>query len=280
MDETSIKAGRTGPGKMRAGVLLAGVRGRGGDRLPLRAEPGAQARGGVPRGFLGHAVERRLRRVRGVREAPGPDARALLEPLPAQVRGRQGKRSGGRRRGAVADRGAVPAGEDDPQEEARGAGEAGASARACRPGSGRVLRLVPATAPAGGPVAEQPVRAGAGLRGRARGGAAGVSGGPRGGNIDTNHLERGLRPIPMGRRNWLFAWTELGARRVGAIQSLLATCQLQGVNPYIYLVDVLQRIDRHPAKRAVELTPRVWKTRFADNPLRSDLDRARDPPLQ
>ena len=98
--------------------------------------------------------------------------------------------------------------------------------------------------------------------------------------IDTNHLERGLRPIPMGRRNWLFAWTELGARRVGAIQSLLATCQLQDVNPYIYLVDVLQRIDRHPARRAVELTPRVWKTRFADNPLRSDLDRARDPPLQ
>ena len=97
--------------------------------------------------------------------------------------------------------------------------------------------------------------------------------------IDTNHLERGLRPIPMGRRNWLFAWTELGAKRVGAIQSLLATCQLQGVNPYIYLVDVLQRIDRHPAKRAIELTPRVWKTLFADNPLRSDLDRARDPPL-
>ena len=42
--------------------------------------------------------------------------------------------------------------------------------------------------------------------------------------IDTNHLERGLRPIPMGRRNWLFAWTELGARRIGAIQSLLVTC--------------------------------------------------------
>ena len=97
--------------------------------------------------------------------------------------------------------------------------------------------------------------------------------------IDTNHLERGLRPIPMGRRNWLFAWTELGALRVGAIQSLLATCQLQGVNPYIYLVDVLQRIDRHPAKRVIKLTPRVWKTLFADNPLRSDLNRARDPPL-
>jgi len=61
----------------------------------------------------------------------------------------------------------------------------------------------------------------------------------------------------MGRRNWLFAWTELGADRVGAIKSLLSTCRMQGVNPYTYLVDVLQRIDRHPAKRVIELTARV-----------------------
>ena len=96
--------------------------------------------------------------------------------------------------------------------------------------------------------------------------------------IDTNHPERGLRPIPMGRRNWLFAWTELGAERVGVVQGLLATCQLQGVDPHTYLVDVLQRVGQHPAARAVELTPRVWKTLFADDPLRSDLERARDPP--
>ena len=76
------------------------------------------------------------------------------------------------------------------------------------------------------------------------------------------------------------AWTGLGAERVGAIQSLLTTCRMQGVNPYTYLVDVLQRIDRHPAKRVIELTPRVWKALFAENPLRSDLDRVRDPPAQ
>ncbi len=99
-------------------------------------------------------------------------------------------------------------------------------------------------------------------------------------SVDTNHLERGLRPIPTGRRNWLFAWTELGAQRIGVIQSLLATCKLQDVDPYAYLVDVLQRVGQHPAKRAVELTPRVWKTLFADRPLRSDLDRTKDPPLQ
>jgi hypothetical protein len=36
--------------------------------------------------------------------------------------------------------------------------------------------------------------------------------------IDTNHLERALRVIPMGRRNWLFAWTELGAKHTGIVQ--------------------------------------------------------------
>jgi hypothetical protein len=47
--------------------------------------------------------------------------------------------------------------------------------------------------------------------------------------IDTNHLERTLRPIPMGRKNWLFCWTELGAERVGQIQSLIATCVLHEI---------------------------------------------------
>jgi transposase len=89
--------------------------------------------------------------------------------------------------------------------------------------------------------------------------------------IDTNHLERGLRPIPLGKKNWMFSWTEIGAERIGVIQSLLVTCRLQGVDPYTYLVDVLQRISVHPASRAIELTPRVWKTRFADNPMKSDL---------
>ncbi len=91
--------------------------------------------------------------------------------------------------------------------------------------------------------------------------------------IDTNHLERGLRPIPMGKKNWLFCWTEVGAEQVGIIQSLLVTCKLQGVDPYAYLVDVLQRISIHPASRAIELTPREWKHRFAENPIPSDLSR-------
>ncbi|MBK7015569.1 MAG: IS66 family transposase [Sulfuritalea sp.] len=89
--------------------------------------------------------------------------------------------------------------------------------------------------------------------------------------IDTNHLERALRAIPMGRKNWMFCWTELGAKHVGIMQSLIVTCRLHQIDPYDYLVDVLQRVGQHPASRVHELTPRLWKQLFASNPLRSPL---------
>jgi transposase len=91
--------------------------------------------------------------------------------------------------------------------------------------------------------------------------------------IDTNHLEREIRPIAVGRKNWLFCWTEVGAQYVGIFQSLLVTCRLQGIDPYTYLVDLLQRVDRQPASDVAALTPRVWKERFAGDPLRSVIDR-------
>ena len=95
--------------------------------------------------------------------------------------------------------------------------------------------------------------------------------------IDTNHLERQIRPIALGRKNYMFCWTEVGAKYVGIVQSLLATCRLHGVDAYTYLVDVLQRIDTHPANRVDELTPRLWKEKFAQRPLRSAIDRPRGP---
>ena len=91
-------------------------------------------------------------------------------------------------------------------------------------------------------------------------------------DLDTNDLERALRVIPMGRKNWLFCSSEVGAEHVATIQTLLATCRVHDVNPYRYLVDVLQRIDRHQASQVHELTPREWKKRFADNPLRAPGD--------
>jgi hypothetical protein len=90
--------------------------------------------------------------------------------------------------------------------------------------------------------------------------------------IDTNHIERQMRSIAIGRKNWMFCWTEIGARYAGMAQSLISSCRLHGVDPYTYLVDVLQRIDRHPAYEVQQLIPRNWKTLFAQNPLRSDAD--------
>jgi transposase len=89
--------------------------------------------------------------------------------------------------------------------------------------------------------------------------------------IDTNHLERPLRVIPMGRENYLFCWSESDAEQLGILQNLTVTRRIQGINPYTYLVDVLQRVGIHPAKYVIDLLLRVWKTKFADNPLQSDL---------
>lgn len=58
--------------------------------------------------------------------------------------------------------------------------------------------------------------------------------------IDSNSLERALRAIPMGKKYWMFCWTELGAKQIGIAQSLLVTCKLHDIDPYDYLIDVLQ----------------------------------------
>ena len=91
--------------------------------------------------------------------------------------------------------------------------------------------------------------------------------------MDTGAVERAIRPIPMGQRNWLFHWTEIGAKQTGIIQSLIQTCRMHNINPTDYLIDVLQRVSMHPASKVEELTPRVWKTKYHDNFLRSDVDR-------
>jgi len=69
------------------------------------------------------------------------------------------------------------------------------------------------------------------------------------------------------------AQTEIEAKYVGIFQSLLVTCRLQGVDPYTCLVDVLQRVERHPAGDGARLTPRLWKEHFAADPPRSVIDR-------
>jgi transposase len=75
----------------------------------------------------------------------------------------------------------------------------------------------------------------------------------------------------MGHRNGLLTWTELGAKHIGIVQSLLVTYRLHDIDPYDYVVDVLLRIGQHPASQVHQLTPRLWKQLLSDNLLCSDL---------
>ncbi len=58
---------------------------------------------------------------------------------------------------------------------------------------------------------------------------------------------------------------------MGIIQSLITTCKLPDITPYIYLTDVLLRVGQHSAKEVADLTPRILKEKFVSNPLRSDI---------
>ena len=91
--------------------------------------------------------------------------------------------------------------------------------------------------------------------------------------IDNNHTEREIRPVALGRKNWLFNWTKHGARFSAILYTLVSCCRLQGIDPTTYLVDILQRIQTHPAVDTHLLTPRNWKENFASNPLGSVADR-------
>lgn len=87
--------------------------------------------------------------------------------------------------------------------------------------------------------------------------------------LDTNHLEREIRPIAIGRKNFMFCWTEIGAKNLCVAQTLVRTCLLQGVNPREYLIDVLQRLilQREEEGDVSDLIPRLWKEQYAGSPL-------------
>ena len=96
--------------------------------------------------------------------------------------------------------------------------------------------------------------------------------------LDTNHVERAIRAPVIGRKNWMFHTTETGARNAAIVYSLIESCKLAKVNPLVYLTDVLQRIQTHPSLEVAMLTPRNWAKHFADNPMRSVLERIGESP--
>jgi hypothetical protein len=77
--------------------------------------------------------------------------------------------------------------------------------------------------------------------------------------LDTNPVERAMRPIALGRKNSLFAGSDEGAEHWAIIATLIENCKLHDVNPAAYLTDVITRlINGHLESRLNELTPWAW----------------------
>jgi transposase len=78
--------------------------------------------------------------------------------------------------------------------------------------------------------------------------------------IDNNWCENGMRPLALGRKNWLHIGSPEAGKKVAAITSIFETCKRHGINVREYLTDVLPRIADWPSQRIAELTPLNWKT--------------------
>lgn len=77
--------------------------------------------------------------------------------------------------------------------------------------------------------------------------------------LDNNGVENAIRPVAVGRRNWLFAGSQSGGQRAATLYSLITTCKRLEIEPCAYLTDVIARIGTHKVSRIGELTPRAWK---------------------
>ena len=77
--------------------------------------------------------------------------------------------------------------------------------------------------------------------------------------IDNNWLENRIRPVALGRSNWLFAGSDRAGRRTSVVMSLIQTAKLHGLDPYAYLRDVLERLPLSPQSQISQLLPGAWK---------------------
>lgn len=77
--------------------------------------------------------------------------------------------------------------------------------------------------------------------------------------IDNNHIENQIRPIAIGRNNWLFAGSLRAGQRAAAIITLTQSARLNGHDPYAYLKDVFQRLSTQKANLVPELLPQRWR---------------------
>ena len=76
--------------------------------------------------------------------------------------------------------------------------------------------------------------------------------------LDNNRCENSIRPLALGRKNWLHVGSETAGKKVAAILSIVETCRRLGVNVRDYLEDVLPKVGQWPINRIAELTPMAW----------------------
>jgi transposase len=76
---------------------------------------------------------------------------------------------------------------------------------------------------------------------------------------DNNHLENRIRPVALGRSNWLFCGSLRAGQRAATVITLIQSAKLNGHDPYRYLKDVLERLPTQPASRLEELLPHRWR---------------------
>ena len=83
-------------------------------------------------------------------------------------------------------------------------------------------------------------------------------------NIDTNPIENVIRPIAVGRKNYLFAGSHEAAQRGAMFYSFFACCRMHEVDPLEWLTDVMQRLPEHPINKIEQLLPHLWKPQQVD----------------
>jgi hypothetical protein len=81
-------------------------------------------------------------------------------------------------------------------------------------------------------------------------------------NIDNNLVENSIRPNALGRKNYLFAGSDNGAKRSAMFYSFFGTCKMNGVNPQEWLAHVLSAIADHKANKLYELFPQNFKSKM------------------
>lgn len=81
--------------------------------------------------------------------------------------------------------------------------------------------------------------------------------------IDNNGAERALRPVALGRVNWMFAGNQEGGRRAAILYSFVQSCKRNGIDPLRYFTDVLVRLPTRPQRDLASLLPRSWAVRSA-----------------